>query len=572
MKTRLVLGAAVIAALVAITGTPCFAADITVFTAEKIITMDPSMPVATAVAVRGDRIVAVGSLESLKPWLDAYDHEVVDTFKDKIVLPGFIDNHLHPIMAAMLLPMDFVTPHDWNLPGRSVKGVRGREAYLERLCELEREKVDPTLPLFAWGYHHLFHGDLSRADLDDISSTRPIIAWHRSFHEIYANTAALEWMKIAEEDVAGHEAIDYEKGRFFETGLLPAFMALAPHLLSPEWLGRGLEMTREVIHRGGLTTIGDMATGLFNLEMEFRAMKTALDTEDTPFRTYLVANGNTLGIQMGDEKALALIESLPARNTEKLSFLRAVKLFADGAFFSQLMVMGPPGYIDGHQGEWLMTPERLEQVARMYWNAGYQIHVHANGDEGIGVTLDVLPKLLEEKPRFDHRFSLHHYGYSTTEQAIRAKALGATASANIYYLSSMGDMYSKLGLGPDRASQIVRAGSLVREGVPLSFHSDFTMAPAEPLLFVSIAATRKTAEGNVMAPEERLTVEQALRAVTIDAAYCLKKDHEIGSIAAGKKADFTILGEDPFEVPAERIRDIPIWGTVFEGIPYPVTQ
>ena len=144
--------------------------------------MGESLPVATAVAVRDDRVVAVGSLESMRPWLDAYDHEISDIFKDKILLPGLIDNHLHPIMAAILLPMDFVTPHDWNLPGREVKAVRGRDAYLARLRELEAAKTDPNEALFAWGYHHLFHGKISRADLDAISSTSPIIAWSRTFH------------------------------------------------------------------------------------------------------------------------------------------------------------------------------------------------------------------------------------------------------------------------------------------------------------------------------------------------------------------------------------------------------
>lgn len=566
------IGTYLIAALLVLFSAPAFTADLQVFTAKKIITMDESLPEATAVAVRDDRIVAVGSLESLQPWLDAYDHDVSDIFKDKILLPGFIDNHLHPIMAAILLPMEFVTPHDWNLPGRIVKGVRGRDAYLARIRELEGAMTDPNEALFAWGYHHLFHGEISRADLDAISSTRPIIAWHRSFHEIYANTPALAMMRIKKEDVAEHPAVDYDKGHFFETGLLRAFLALTPKLLAPKWIERGLEMTREIVHAGGITTIADMATGLFSLNMEINAMKKALDTDDTPFRTFLIASANSPAAQLGDEKAFKLIESLPRHNTNKLKFGKAVKLFADGAFFSQLMVMGPPGYIDGHHGEWLMTPERLEKVARMYWNAGYQIHVHANGDKGIGATLDVLEKLLNETPRVDHRFALHHYGYSTSEQARRVAALGANVSANVYYLWSMADTYAKLGLGPERASQIVRAGSLVREGVPVSFHSDFTMAPAEPLFFVTIAATRKTADGVVMAPEERLTVHQALRAITIDAAYCLKQDDQIGSIVAGKKADFTILEQDPYKVAPEEIRNIKIWGTVFEGKPFPIAR
>ena len=101
-----------------------------------------------------------------------------------------------------------------------------------------------------------------------------------------------------------------------------------------------------------------------------------------------------------------------------------IKLFADGAFYSQLMQLTEPGYLDGHHGEWLMTPEALEEGARTYWGEGMQIHVHANGDLGVDVTLDVLEKMLGEAPRDDHRFTLHHFGDSRPDQATRLAELG----------------------------------------------------------------------------------------------------------------------------------------------------
>lgn len=541
-----------------------------IFTARKIVTLESSAPEATAVAVANGRIVAVGSLDSVRATLGERPHEVDRTLEARVLLPGFIDNHLHPSMAALLLPMEFATPYDWDLPGRKVVGVRGRAAYLARLRELEAGLEDPTTWLFAWGYHALFHGPLSRADLDAISGTRPVIAWHRSFHEIYANSAALEAMQITAEQVAEHPHVDFANGHFYETGLEVAFAKLAPLLLAPERFAKGLALTRDAIHRGGITTVADMAAGLFDLDMEWPALKAVLERDSTPFRVILVPDGRGLAGKLGLPAALALMETLPERNTPHLRFVRQVKLFADGAFYSQLMQMGPPGYLDGHHGEWLMEPAQLEAAARVFWNAGYQIHVHVNGDLGVKAALDVLQKLLAETPRDDHRFALHHYGSSTEAQAQRVAKLGAIVSANPFYLYALGDAYARVGLGPERAAHMVRLGALVRSGVRVSLHSDFTMAPAAPLALASVAVNRRTADGTLMAPRERLSVLQALRAITIDAAHAIRLEDEIGSIAPGKRADFTVLEQDPTAVPAERLGEIEIWGTVFEGTLRPI--
>ncbi len=546
-------------------------AELVVYEAANIITMDPSLPEARAVAVRDGRIIEVGSLESMQPWLAREPHRQDTVFKDKVLMPGFIEPHLHPFIAAVLLPMEFVTPWDWNLPGRQVKGIQGRQAYLDRLGELAGSLPAGDDWLFTWGYHQYFHGDLSRADLDAVSTTRPILVWHRSFHEIFLNSRALELLNITPEMVAGFDNIDYQQGHFYENGAAIALQAIAPMILAPEPYLHGLHLAREVIHQGGITTVSDGAFGMVDLEMEWAMLRAAWETDHTPFRSILLPDGMTSGRKLGNDKAMALIEKLPERNTPHLIFPRkAVKLFADGAFYSQLMQMGEPGYIDGHKGEWLMRPEELEAAARLYWNAGYQINVHANGDAGVKASLDVLEKLQQENFRTDHRFALHHFGYSTNEQAERLATLGGIVSANPYYLWALGDKYARIGLGYERASAMVRLGSLVRNNVTFSFHSDFTMAPAKPLTLAWTAVNRITAGGQLMGPEERISVQRALRAITIDAAHLLRMEQDIGSIRAGKIADFTVLNENPLEVPALHLKDIKIWGTVFEGVPYPL--
>ena len=541
-----------------------------IFLARKIVTMDPNRPLARAVAVRDGRIAALGSLAEVQTSLGPGPHTVDARFEGQVLMPGLIDNHLHPSMAALLLPMRFATPFDWSLPDRKVRGIRDPEAWRARLRELESNEPEGEW-LFVWGYHGLFHGPISRADLDAISNSRPMVVWHRSFHEIFLNSAALRALELEEAAVAEHPQIDFAQGHFYETGLEVAFARLAPLLLSPTRFARGLALTRESIHRGGITTIADMAFGLFDPDAELAAYRAMLGGEEVPFRTLLVPDGRR-PLARGPEAATAQLSAWAAEDGGKVEFLPQVKLFADGAFFSQLMQLGPPGYLDGHHGEWLMEPAALEAAARFYWDAGQQIHVHANGDRGVEVTLDVLEALQAENPRDDHRFTLHHYGYSTDAQSQRAAELGAFVSANPYYVYTLSDVYSRVGLGAERAQNMVRLGSLARAGVPISLHSDFTMAPSRPLLLAWVAANRINAEGDRVGAEERLDRDLALRAITLEAARAIRMEAEIGSIEVGKRADFTVLDDDPLEVPVEELAGLGIWGTVFEGRVFPIDR
>ena len=168
----------------------------------------------------------------------------------------------------------------------------------------------------------------------------------------------------------------------------------------------------------------------------------ALDNEQTPFRVQMIPAGirGTTGAA-GMEGGLALINHRKERSTERLFYRHHVKLFTDGGFFAQLMQVGGVGFIDGHHGEWMMPPDRFEELARMYWNEGYQIHVHCTGDLGVELALDTLAKLQWERPRFDHRFTIEHFGLSTPEQVRRIAELWAIVSANVYYVYELGEAY-----------------------------------------------------------------------------------------------------------------------------------
>ena len=537
---------------------------ITVYIAKSIITMNASMPRAEAVAVRDGKILETGTLESLQPWLSRHDHKIDEQFKNSFIVPGLIDPHLHPSMAAVLLPTYFITAMEWKMPWGTTPATRSAVEYDERLKEALSKPTHGEL-FITWGHHNLWHGPISRSRLNSIDSKTPIVVWNRSFHEVCMNDAALELLEIKEADVENATQIDFEKGRFYEIGLGYAIQKLNPYILAPEVFKEGLLKLKEVVHFGGQTTIADMAVGLFDFETELNTQAALYENEDNPFRVELIAHSTVMQKGNSIEQAEELIAKLPERNSHRLNFRKRVKLFTDGAFFSQVAQLMEPGYIDGHHGEWLSTPEQFEENVRVFWNKGYAIHVHCTGDLGLELAVDTLEKMQDEKPRFNHGFTIEHFGLSTPEQVFRLSRLGANISANAYYVHELSDIYSNDSVGYERASSMARIGTSFREGITTTLHSDFTMAPAQPLMSMWVAVNRINEKGNVMCEEERITPQQGLEAITINAARVLGLDHEIGSIRAGKKADFTVLQENPLEIDPIRIKDIDIKATVFEG-------
>lgn len=549
---------------------PADAGMVTVFVAKRIITMDPTRPTATTVAVRDGRILAVGSLDDVVPWLAAGRYSVDKRFKDKVLMPGLIDPHMHPLLGALQFGATWITPEPWDVMGEKTPATVGHEAYVKAL-KAAFAAAPKTAPMFiTWGYSGSFHGHMSRALLDTISNSYPIFVWHRSTHEAYFNTPMLGYLEtrgLTEAKVRGNPQIDWDKGHFVEDGFFKtAVPALADFLLAPSRVDQGFAKVRDYLTFNGVTTVADMSTGVTSWDLELGALRRTFDRDDSPVRVRLTPDAGALGaVLKSADAAFAFIGKAGEKNTGHLFTNGAVKLFADGAFFSQAMQLLPPGYIDGHQGEWITQPAPLEELARRYWNAGYQIHVHTNGDAGAKTVLDILERLEDQKPRADHRFTLEHYGYATDGLNRRVAQLGAQVSANPFYLYDLGDNYAEVGLGPDRAARMTPLGGLVRRGVPVALHSDFAMAPAAPLFLAWTAITRQTMSGKVFGPEERLTLDQAMKAITIDAAYILHLEDRLGSIETGKLADFTVLEQDPYTVGAAGLRNIKVWGTVYEG-------
>ncbi len=546
--------------------------ELTVYVAGQIRTMEPNSPEANAVAVRSGIIVEVGTLESLQPWLRNHPHTIDERFADQVLLPGFIDPHVHPSLMAALLAVDWITPEAWELPKGHIPATTTHDGFVAEFQKLlnrdETAGVAASEPLIVFGYHAQFHGEIDRRRLDELCSDRPVIVWQRSFHELRCNSKGLGFLN-AEEGAEWDPHIELDSGRLYESGMTWGLNTLMPIVLEPGLLRRSLVDFSSLVRAGGITTIVDIGLGNLDIDMELAAYRDVLDDEEIGFSTHLMLSAGRVRAKWRDdlfEIADAMAAEHPSATTRnRLGVMKAAKFFADGAFIAQLMQVGGAGYIDGHSGAWMMEPAQLLRLIRPWWERGWDVHIHVNGDMGIDACLDATRTLLRESPRFDHRTTLHHFGVSTTAQCREMGLLGMHASANGYYLLLFADRFAERWLGTERASQMTRLGSVVASGATASVHSDVPMGPLAPLLAASTMVTRRTSDGTVMAPGEALTVEQAMRSITLDAAFQMRLDHRIGSIAAGKDADFVALAEDPFETDPAAWPDIEILGAVSRG-------
>jgi predicted amidohydrolase YtcJ len=549
---------------------------LTVFVARRIVTMDPGWPTATAVAVQQGRIVSVGSLEDLAPWLERFPHEIDRRFADRVIYPGFVEPHTHPVMGSVAVSLPPLTyyplrnPYDPDFPGVKTKG----EA-VAKLREYVAAARGPDDTVFTWGYDVVaMGGDLTTAaELDTISPTVPIVIWDASEHYAFANTRALEKYGVTAEKIRGVVGAGVlpdgrPNGQFLGTDacriLLPQVLA---ERLTPAAGRRSLRYLNALMQQAGVTILGDLFYGGIDLELEDRLVAEAYGGDTAWSRIVHVADGETFRKRYGARAQEEAIR-LRSRSDDRIIH-NGVKFFADDAFLPFSMEVEWPGYTDPAKYRGLSmyaSTQDFVDALRPWWNAGFQIHVHANGSGGNQVTLDALAVLLAERPRVDHRFTFEHFGISSTAQGRRVKALGALISAQPYYVYQRADLAAD-AIGTDRASLASRMQSLLDQDVVVGLHSDTPVGIPSPLLQVWIAVQRIGLQsGKVHAPAERVRdVYRALRMVTTDAAYLLGVEDRVGSIEAGKLADFAILDSDPQDVDPHKIKDIAVIATVLGG-------
>jgi predicted amidohydrolase YtcJ len=536
--------------------------SITIFQARKIITMNPSRPLATHVAVRDGRILGTGALEELACW-GAYRLET--RLADKVLMPGLVEGHSH-LMEGVFWRFIYCGWFDRRDPdGRVWPGAKSLQEVVERLQQAQSARADPARPLTGWGFDPIYFDNRRcvREDLDRVSATRPVGMIHASGHIINCNSAALAavgWLRTG----IDHPGVPLGADGM-PTGELkgPEAMMLVSELLG---LDRGtlagdqagLRMFSRLCVRAGVTTATDLASPLPDEALPILQAGTAADDFPTRIVPLLRLTGSP-------EKTVQRAAALRAQSSDRLRLGR-VKIVADGSIQGFSARLRWPGYVNGApNGLWYLAPQQLQQALALALQQGVQVHVHTNGDEATDAVLDGMDQALQAHPRPDHRFTLQHCQLADAAQFRRMKALGLCVNlfANHHYY--WGDEHYRLTVGPERATRMNACATALASGVPFAIHSDAPITPLGPLFTAWCAVHRLTASGRVLGEHERIGVADALRAITLGAAYTLKLDGEVGSIECGKRADFCVLDDDPLAVPSMQLRDLPVWGVVQDG-------
>lgn len=535
----------------------------TVYRAKRILTMNPSRPEATHVAVKDGRILGAGSLEELAGW---GEYTLDERFSDKVLMPGLVEAHSHT-MEGTFWRYVYVGNFDRMDPdGRIWPGVKSIDAAVERLLVAAAKLAAPDQPLAGWSLDPIYYGSrrCSRHDLDSVSTTRPVGVLHASCHILNVNSKALEMAGLL------RTGVEHPGVPLGEDGL-PTGELKGPDAMMPvgQFLGfdrdllacdeQGLRQFARLCVRKGVTTAADMANLLPQdaVEMMLRVTGEA----DYPARIVSLRRLQNLTVPQLIDRAL----ELRAMSTDRLR-LGMVKIVADGSIQGFSARLRWPGYYNGApNGLWYTSPEQLREAYQLALARGVQVHTHTNGDEATELVLDCIEEALQKHPVRDHRFSLQHCQLADAAQFRRMKALGMCVNLFANHHFYWGDEHYSMTVGPERAERMNACATALASGVPLAIHSDAPVTPLGPLFTAWCAVHRRTASGRTLGTHECIGVPDALRTITLGAAYTLKLDGELGSIECGKRADFAVLEDDPLEIGAERLKDVRVWGVVQGG-------
>lgn len=517
-----------------------------------ILTVDDALPTARNLAVAYGRIAAVDLPEDeLQNWIGP-DTAVVSV-GEGAVLPGFVEAHGHPLMEAVALSDRMVDIRPVTLPSADdvVAAVhaevarRGAEgAYLNGWDPLLQKGLpEPTL---TW--------------LNEVADT-PLVIMHNSGHKAFFNSAAARAVGISR-DTPDPKGARYGRDDHGELdGTAEESAAVFPLIGGAIAVGDYPAMLMaecDRLNRAGLTTCSEMA-----FDPLFRPMLAALhDRLTVRLRTYEMSTTELH------------TDASPFDGDDVVRQI-GIKIWVDGSPWIGNIDLSFPyldtdatrsiGVIPGSCGHANYTREQLAEIVGTFFPQGWQMACHVQGDAGVDTILDVYEEALRAHPREDHRLRLEHVGAITDAQLARAHALGVTCSLFVDQLHYWGDVIVDGLFGPEHGERWMPCGSAVATGMRISLHNDPPVTPEEPLRNISVAATRRAPSGRVLAPQERLTVQQAIRAQTIDAAYQLFADDRIGSIEVGKYADLVVLSADPRAVEPEEIADLEVLATYMAG-------
>lgn len=536
--------------------------------AQNIITMDPHRPRAEAVGVSGDRIVAVGSLDECRDALP--DADVVDT-QAAALLPGFIDSHSHPLLGGSTI----MPPAYWIAPWFAPSWTDVLALFQKAIAE-----TDPGSPLVFWGFDNLLqnHEEPDAKALDEIFGDRLVLVGHNSGHSAYVTTAVLEHLGFVATPPADPAAGAFGRnpdgslnGKALE---VPAIMTFAQPLLAALTSGghplQGAVEFYALMSRAGITSTSDHGYKS-SLKSGFEALASL---PNSPLRISLYH------MSTEDDAADAFTSTVPSQMLRKAG----IKLWADGSPWVGNVAMSSPyldtpvtraaGIAPGASGEEKMNYSRkqLDGLLDRFAPTGWQMAFHVNGDIALDVVLDAFARALDVYglAGTDHRWRVEHIGGARADQFPRMGQLCVVPSMGPFQFYYWGDVLDGGMFASEVGANWQRFRDGFDAGLRVSFHNDGSVTPPTPLLNIQTAVTRRTSSGALRGAAQAVTLDEALRAETINAAFALGTDGDVGSLSAGKLADFVLLDADPYEVDPRRIGTIKVLGTWLGGQPIDV--
>jgi predicted amidohydrolase YtcJ len=510
-----------------------------------VITVDPRVPRARAVAIAGDRFLAVGDDDDILHLATSRTRRI--DLGGRTVVPGFIDAHTHPALAGLL----HVRYLDCGLP--SISEIQG----VVRASAADKAAGEWVLG-FKYDDTKTAEGrPLTRDDLDAAAPKHPVFILHRGGHTAYANSLALE--------IAGVDADtpDPEGGKIYRdaagraTGKLAEtaqelFQEQVDVAGSPEERRQGVRLISKMMTRVGVTSVHDA----YGTPDDLTAYQEVRAAGDLAFRVYSLIGWTHL-----DDMLAAGVRTGLGDEWVKVG---PVKLTCDGSISERTALLSEP-YV-GRPDDYgiLVTPEEeLYEISRKAHAAGWQIGIHSNGDVAIDIALRIYERLQREIPRRDPRFRLEHCTVINDDLIRRIAKLGAIPTPFSTYVYYNGEKMREYGA--ERLDRMFAVRSFLDAGIKVTQASDYYAGPFEPMMALQSSVTRTDVNGNLWGPSQRISVEEALRVGTLNGAYASFEEKTKGSISPSKLADLVVLAKDPTKVDPFELIDIQVERTMVGG-------
>lgn len=521
----------------------------------KIITVDPKDSIVEAVAIRGDRIIAVGKSIELKK-LAAKGAKIID-LKGKLVLPGIIDSHTHPHNAAM----NFL---EINCRGEEIKGIMDIQSAVAKKAK--------SLGLGKWvrgsGYNDsklVERRQITRKELDEAAPDNPVYIVSDTGHQAVVNSRALDIAGITRStpDPAGGK-IDRDtdgeaNGLLYETATKLVSDKVPEYTV--EQVKKGLGQLWDQFTEWGITSTHDASGQMLGI----RGYQELLAEGVRKVRVSLMVSLRPW--HAGTEDMLSAMSSLGIESGFGDEWLRimSLKIMGDGSGAGGTAGVYTPQN-RGPKGLGLMTtsPEDMERIVLAAHEAGLRVSIHSIGDRGIDIALDCFEKAQKAKPVKDMRHRIEHNSCCTPKQLRRIKKLGVVPSSSIGYMYGLGDQYAE-NFGPKRSRWLHPHKTMKEMGIIAGGNSDCPVTFYSPWTQIYSAVTRKTSSGQVVGPEEAISVLDAIRVYTLNGAYLSKEEDMKGSIEAGKLADLIVLDRDILSIPSDEIKEVKVLTTIVGG-------